>query len=312
MARTLFWNHLSPLTLSLPLALLLLGLGIRYGLAPLRRIAKEIGARDHRRLDPVSLGVIPQEIRPLIDAMNSLFQRLQDTFMRQSRFAADCAHELRAPLAGIKTQLQVADRADDPAQRAWALDQAAKAADRAIRTIEQLLVLARYDPETPDLPKASVDLNAIVVPLLTELAPAAIDKGVEVELQQEPGVFVWGNGEALGILIRNLVDNAVRYTPAGGRMNVTTRRAAAAACLMVEDTGPGIPEAMRERVFERFCRLMPEVGGGAGLGLSIAHRIAQAHDASIVLDTAAGGSGLAVQVMFPAAPAPAPSQAPRS
>jgi two-component system, OmpR family, sensor kinase len=300
MARWMIWDDLPPVLFLLPASALFLWLGIQKGVAPVRRIAADVAGRGHLRLDAVPVKGVPKEMRPLIEAMNGLFQRLRDAFDNESRFTADCAHEIRTPLAGIKTQVQVAMRAPDEGERRRALAQALQAVDGTSHLVQQLLALARCDPRSAALPFSSLDLNRVAVPVLADLTPDAIAKGVEVEFEEGADPIIQGNAEVLGLMVRNLVDNAIRHTPAGGRITVRAYAVPAEVCLAVEDTGPGIPPEEREHVFERFYRLSEGGDSGSGLGLSIVKRIAESHDAKITLANASGGTGLRVSVCFPA------------
>jgi two-component system sensor histidine kinase QseC len=279
--------------------ILMVWLGVGRGLAPLGRLAREVSGRDPRSLDEIPTATVPSEVLPLVQALNRLFQRLGSAFLAQRRFTADAAHELRTPLAGVKTQAQVAMRAPDPAERQRALEQVLKGIARAGHLVEQLLVLARIDRESTDIAFAHPDLHKIAVSVLSELSPQALARGVDLELDGDRGVPVRGSPDLLSILLRNLVDNAVRHTPPNGRVLVRVTREQVGALLTVQDNGPGIPPEQRERVFARFYRLDCAAGEGSGLGLSIVQRISALHGATISLQDGPGGAGLAVEVRFP-------------
>jgi signal transduction histidine kinase len=234
----------------------------------------------------------------LIAALNALFDRLRTSLEQERRFTADAAHELRTPLAAVKTQAQVALGATGEDERSRALGNVVAGTDRATRLVEQLLVLARLDPQKVLPHGQTVDLHELARQGVAELAPAAAAKGVEVSLAAGDAAPVAGDAVLLAVLLRNLLDNAVRYTPAGGEVEVSVRRTTGGVSLAVVDNGPGIPEAERGRVFERFHRVLGSGEEGSGLGLSIVRRIADLHRASVSLDAGPGGRGLRVEVRF--------------
>ena len=283
---------LLPALFGLPLLAAWVWLATRRGLAPLAAVADEIASREPARLHALTPKQAPEEIRPLVQAINDLFARVAAAIEAERRFTADAAHELRTPLAALDAQAQVALRAQDEAERRRAIEQLRLGVGRAGRLIGQLLTLARLDPEK-GLTKRAVALHDLTEEVCARLGPMAIDKDVTLELETEPTI-VAGDPDMLRVLIRNLLDNALRYTPTGGRVAVSL----AGRTLTVADTGPGIPAAERERVFDRFHRLAGQETEGSGLGLSIVRRIAELHDADISLDDADGG-GLAVRLRFP-------------
>lgn len=287
-----------PMLFALPVLGLFIWFGVGRSLAPLTRLAREIGSRAPNRLEPMQETEAPQEIAPLIDALNHLFDRLQQAFDNERRFTADAAHELRTPLAALRTQAEVALRAQDDASRAQSLRQVLRGVDRATRLVEQLLTLARLDPETGLQQTAPVDLCAAAMETLAELAGSAAQKRIELSLSEPCDGRVDGHAASLAILLRNLVDNAIRYTPAGGNVAVTVRHDGAQVVLEVADSGAGIPEEERQRVFDRFFRRPGSEATGSGLGLSIVRRIVELHHGAIELDRAALG-GLLVRIRLP-------------
>jgi two-component system sensor histidine kinase QseC len=299
LTRHITLDVLRPLLWALPIVVVLLWLGISKGLAPLGRLAREVSGRDRRALDAIPTETVPREVLPLVEALNKLFHRLDAAFLQQRRFTADAAHELRTPLAGIKTQAEVALRATEDSNRRRALEQVLGGVRRAGHLVEQLLVLSRIDREATELVFSQPDLRKIAVSVLSEITPYALKKGVEVELEGDSPAPVQGSPDLLAVLLRNLVDNAVRCTPMGGQVFVIVRCEDDAVVLSVEDRGPGIPAEQRQRVFERFYRLPGAVGEGSGLGLSIVQRIAALHGASVKLRDRDGGPGLVVDVTFP-------------
>ncbi len=293
------------LHVAIPLLLLLPLLGgatvwvVGNSLTPLRRIAADVQRRDVHTLAPVEAMPLPQEIAPLIDALNRLLARLQAAFALQRAFVADAAHELRSPLTAVRVQLQLLDRAPDAAARAEARAELGAAVERAIHLVEQLLTLARNEPRAAAEQFQSFLLESAVALSVADAHTLADARGIDLALDAVAGVRVRGDAESLRVLVRNLVDNAVRYTPEGGHVQVRLRQAPPLATLEVIDTGPGIPVAERERAFDRFYRRAGSPAGGSGLGLAIVRAIAERHGARVSLEDAAGG-GLHVTVTLPA------------
>jgi len=299
LAESVASHLLHPLYFALPALALLIWLAVGAGLAPLAGVAREVGRRAPDNLAHLDAANAPREISPLIAALNVLFDRLRTSLEQERRFTADAAHELRTPLAAVKTQAQVAIGATADAERTRALANVVAGTDRASRLVEQLLVLARLDPQTALPPGQTVDLQALAQQGVAEIAPAAAGKGIEVGLAPGAAAPVAGDAVLLAVLLRNLLDNAVRYTPPGGEVEVSVRPVDGGVSLTVVDNGPGIPEAERGQVFERFHRVLGSGEAGSGLGLSIVRRIADLHRAGVSLEAGPGGRGLGVEVSFP-------------
>lgn len=289
---------LLPMLLALPLLAVAVWWGVGRGLAPVARVAMEVARRSPLNLKPVGAEVVPSEIYPLVDKLDDLLARLREAFDLERRFTADAAHEIRTPLASIRTHTQVALRATGDAQRRQSLEQVIEGVDRATRVIEQLLTLARLDREALEGQFVMVHLGSLTDEVLAVLRPEAEAKHTRLGLQTGEGAEVKGNPVALGIMLRNIIDNAIRYTPAGGAVKVKVGHADQRVILTVTDNGPGIPRDDRARVFDRFYRGMNTGGFGCGLGLSIAQRVAELHGASIVLADAPSGGGLQVTVRW--------------
>lgn len=287
-----------PLILLLPVMIALVAWIVKRGLLPLRDVTAEVQRRDEHSLAPLVTGNLPQEIEPLAAELNRLLARLQEAFAVQRAFIADAAHELRSPLTALRLQLQLLDRAPDDAARRTARDGLGAAVERAIHLVEQLLTLARSDPGETAGDFGSVDLAAGAAQALTDAHALAEARHIDLSLEREGEVRVRGDPEALRTLARNLVDNAVRYTPPGGSVRVRCHTAPEGALLEVIDTGPGIAPADRARVFDRFYRRANPNETGTGLGLAIVKAIAERHGARVVLDDAPSG-GLHVTVSFP-------------
>ncbi len=288
---------LVPMLLSLPVLAGLIWFGVGRAMRPLRKIADDVEHRHLDHLSPIREQDVPLEAQSLVNALNALFLRLQHAFENERRFTADAAHELRTPLAALKTQAQVALRASDEQVRREALQQVIAGVDRATHMVQQLLTLARLDPRSGVISDQQVDLQEVVGGVLAELAPAALAKDIELSLDAPGPCPVKGDGGMLAILVRNLVDNAIKYTPAGGVVEVYLSREGQQVQLTVADSGSGVPAEARERVFERFYRSLGNDSPGTGLGLSIVKRIAELHQAVICLEDAPRG-GLQVKIRF--------------
>ncbi len=294
-----------PLVVALPLLGLLVWFGVGGALKPINRIGAALARRDPRYLAPLE-GEVPREIAPMVERLNSLLERVQSSLESERRFTSDAAHELRTPLAALKIQLQVAQGASESGEREQAIAKAVAAGDRATRLVEQLLTLARLEHDAWKRQAEAVDLHAAAAQALAESAQAAGVKDMRLSLEGEPGLTVNGHAGLLAILLRNLINNALRYSPPHMEIGVSVRRAADGIVLQVEDQGPGIPAAERENVLRHFHRLEDATAGGSGLGLSIVARIAQLHGAQLELLEGTGGRGLMVRLRFPeTAPCPA-------
>ena len=298
LARAAAERVVIPLILLLPIMIVAVAWIVRRGLMPLQYVAAEVQRRDVHSLRPLGTGDLPREIEPLVRELNRLLGRLQEAFSVQRAFISDAAHELRSPLTALRLQLQLLDRAPDETARLEARARLGGAVERAIHLAEQLLTLARSDPQELAGEFGPVDLAAVAAEAITDTHELALARNIDLALDGAPGCLVRGNGEALRILARNLIDNAVRYTPPGGSVLVRCRSRAEGALLEVTDTGPGIPAAERERVFDRFPRRAAAQAEGTGLGLAIVKSIAGHHGARVVLGDAPGG-GLHAAVEFP-------------
>lgn len=300
LAEHLIETLLMPLLISLPLLAAWIWFATRRGLAPLDAVAAEVGQRAPERLEPLAPATAPREIRPLLGALNDLFARMARTLDSERRFTADAAHELRTPLAALAMQAQVAMRARDAAERDHALRQILAGSQRAGRLVEQLLILARLDPAA-GFSGNEVDLAGLASEICAAHGAAVLEKDIALELEAPAPCPLRGNADMLRVLLRNLVDNAVRYTPRGGRIRIGVAARGGRPVLEVSDSGPGIPAAEHANVLRRFHRLAGQEVEGSGLGLSIVARIAELHGARLELGeglAAAGRLGLTVRVIF--------------
>jgi two-component system sensor histidine kinase TctE len=278
--------------------------GVGRGLAPLKKLEQAIANRSHRDLSPVTAVAVPREVSSVLQSVNDLMARLDTALSAQQRFVADAAHQLRTPLAGIKTQTELALRENDLEGMRQSLRQLAGSADRATRLANQLLALARAEPGARGTGShVPVDLAQVARKVASEWVPEALKKKIDLGFEgpDEP-TFVSGDAFLLQEMLVNLVDNAVRYTPEGGNVTVRIISSDDKVELCVEDNGPGIPENERERVFERFYRVLGTAANGSGLGLAIVREIVSAHGAQIIIGAPAERRGTSINVIFPPLP----------
>lgn len=276
--------------------------GVGGGLGPLDRLRQEITSRSHRDLAPLNVDDSPTEVQPMLEAMNDLMARLEQALAQQQRFVADASHQLRTPLAGLKTQAEIALREQqDPEQVRHALQHILTSSDNLTHLIAQLLTLARIDPEAADtMQLVPLDFVPLARDVTSNWVPAALAKQIDLGFECGTGhLTVSGDAVLLRELLANLIDNAIRYTQREGRVTVTLCRDDATVLLCVEDNGSGIPVEKRERVFERFYRILGTGEEGCGLGLPIVREIAMRHHASVSVEDGAEGRGTRMCVRFP-------------
>ncbi|PIF39513.1 two-component system OmpR family sensor kinase [Delftia sp. 60] len=329
LARDAAWQSLLPIALLAPVLALAVWWVVRSSLAPVQRVRRELATRRPQDLAPVPAEGLPDEVRPLVAELNALLQRVGQAFEAQQHFVADAAHELRSPLAALKLQLVALQRAPDVAAHDEAVQRLSAGIDRATRLVEQLLTLARQEAQgtvqgtaqgvqgmqgqhdAAAAAPADVDLREVVEQALADQAVAAQQHGLDMGLSESPQLrqsfAVAGDAQSLQMLVRNLLDNAVKYVPQGGRVDVGLRSDAQGRALVVEDSGPGIAESERELVLRRFVRgpsaasaaSAGQQAQGSGLGLAIVQTIAERHGARLLLDRSPTLGGLRVQVMWP-------------
>jgi two-component system OmpR family sensor kinase len=289
-----------PLLALLPILSVVIWIVVSRGLVPLKRLARAVAARTPEALEPLPEWRTPEEVLPLVRSLNDLLARLGEALAAQKAFIADAAHELRTPIAALQLQTQIVERAADETARAAALEDLKAGVGRAGRLVQQLLTLARQDPDIAAKPFAPVDLAELAGSVTAEHIGLALDKGIDLGLaESDVGVHAAGDALALRLLLSSLVENALRYTPRGGRVDVSARLTERGACLEVADSGPGIPEAERARAFDRFYRGEQANAPGTGLGLAIVKAIAVRHHALVELGDSERG-GLQARVWFPA------------
>ena len=297
-AVSLATNLLLPLLFALPLLGLLVWLYVARGLRPLAALGRQVAGRDPGNLGTLDAGEIPAEVLPLVENLNRLFGRVAQLIENERRFTDAAAHELRTPLAALKVQAQVARASADAAERAHALDNVIAGCDRAAHLVQQLLTLARLDPDEPGSKAEACDLRDLARTAAAELAPFAWSRKVEIALAEGAAVQIKGHAGLIAILLRNLIDNAIRYSPAGGSVQLRAARDGRAATLTVADQGPGIAAEERDKVGQRFYRVLGTEEFGSGLGLSIVKRIAELHGAGFSLGEGDRGKGLSVTLTF--------------
>lgn len=288
----------------LALSLLLAGIAwiaARIGLAPLRRLARLVAAREYGDLSPVLPADVHAETEPLVTALNAQLRGTAERLERERRFFADAAHELRTPLAVLGAQAHVVANEADPQRRAEALAALESGIGRAARVVQRLLTLARLDAANTPGAFAPLDLGDLVEETVQAFAARATASGHTLAMPATTPVIVAGAEEALRAALDNLVDNALRYTPAGTTVAVEARREGADAVLEVADDGPGIPPDARARVFERFERLGRRGEDGSGLGLAIVRRVAELHGGSASCEAGADGTGSRFVLRIPVA-----------
>lgn len=299
LAASMALRTMLPLLITLPVLIVLIWITVGRGLKPLNEVAAAVGKRSANALQPLPDHRLPREVKPLVTALNDLLLRLGRSLSSQRSFIADAAHELRTPLTAVKLQIQLAERAVTDAERAAAFARLKGGTERAIHLVAQLLTLARNEPEAAGQPFTRIDLTDVARQVIAEQAPIAAAKNLELGLSSATPVPINGDPVALRTMLGNLVINAVHYTPSGGAIDVEANTQNGQACLVVNDTGPGIPATEREQVFDRFYRHETAGVTGSGLGLAIVQKVAQRHGAAVELGEGPGGRGLKVTVRFP-------------
>ena len=301
-ARALAVRAMTPMAVIAPVLMLVLWWVIRRSLDPLERTRQQVAARAENDLSPLHENDLPDEVRPLVQEINLLFGRLHTAFDAQKSFVANAAHELRSPLTALKLQAQALERSHDDTLRQQAAERLHQGIDRAIRLMNQLLLLARQEAASADgSATQALDLQQLVQQVVGEVLPQAGARSIDLGTRASGPVWLDGEPEALRILLRNLLENAIKYSPPGGRVDVGLAPGQSGARLTVEDSGPGIPEEERAHVFERFFRGAQAKGSGSGLGLAIVQAIALRHHATVTLGQSPALGGLKIQVDFASA-----------
>jgi len=300
LVRKITLKLLLPFLLMLPVLTFLLWLAVGKGLQPLKRIADEVKKREEHFLKELDTSHVPSEVKPLVYALNNFFIKVKASIEKERRFTSDAAHELKTPLAAIKTHAQLAQSASDSKSLNHSLSQLNAGTSRANHIVDQLLALARSESgNTQQQSLVPVDLHKLATEITGELAPMAINKNINLSVQDSSPIIINADPSGLSMLIRNLVDNAIRYIPDSGEVKINFSQTEHLVELHVIDTGPGIPDkSERKKVFERFYRSEGMSQSGCGIGLSIVKQVADYHHAKIDLSEAENG-GLHVTVSFP-------------
>ncbi|MBI4809704.1 MAG: sensor histidine kinase N-terminal domain-containing protein [Nitrosomonadales bacterium] len=307
--RGILANIVIPQLLLILIAVAAVWYALKQGLAPLERLRREVKNRSRDDLSQLDGSLAPEEVRPLIDAVNNLLERLQQAMQAQKRFVADAAHQLRTPIAGLKTQSELALRTTDPEQKQQALEHILTSTQHGIRLVNQLMALARNEPGGQGSENfVAINLNQLAQECTAGWISAALEKNIDLGFDGAPAAAeAMGDASSLIEMLNNLIDNAIRYTPASGHITVSVNATAQGSVLSVEDNGPGIDPQHRERVFERFYRVLGTGQSGSGLGLAIVAEVSKRHHATLRLDAGSGGKGTVISIRFPRRPPPAPT-----
>lgn len=301
MAGQLALRSVVPVALLAPVLMLIVWWVVGRAIGPIERVRRQVAARRPDDLAPLPTAGLPAEVRPLVGEMNGLLTRLSAAWDALTHFTADAAHELRSPLAALRLQAQSLQRAPDDATRAIATERLLAGIDRATRLVEQLLALARQEGAGEGAELVSLDLTALARNALADAEPEAARHAIAVTLDAPTAhVVLRADEAALAVLLRNLLGNALRHTPPGGKVRVGVREEASVIDLTVEDSGPGIAPDERARVQDRFYRVPGTPGHGSGLGLAIVRAIAERHGAALTLDASPKLGGLRVMLRWPA------------
>ena len=292
-------NFVVPLVITLPVLGLMIWAAVGRATQSLTHINQQVGSRAADNLTPLDVADAPSEIGALVTSLNQLFGRVRGLIEQERRFTADAAHELRTPLAGIRAQAEVAGGATDDAERARALNGVIAGCDRATHLVEQMLTLARLAPDAVLFQPTLTDLVTVLKTTIADLAPAAVVKHMDIALTSPNDAFVSGDAGLLGILFRNVIDNAIRYSPSGTNIEVHVQVSASDARVTIRDAGPGLSAEQLAHVGRRFYRAPGTQPPGSGLGLSIIQRIVDLHRGAMRLETPVTGVGLQVTVLLP-------------
>ncbi len=288
---------LLPLGVLIPVLALLALIAVKKSLLPLTKVTSEVERRNASSMTPLDINSVPSEIRPLLSALNSLLKRLNSSISSQRRFIADAAHELRTPMTALSLQVDLAEQADTSVERAEAIENLRNGIKRSSHLVSQLLTLARQEPEVRQSFE-KLDLALLAKRVADDFLPLADFKKINLQANADQAVMIHGDEEGLRTVISNLVDNAIRYTPENGKVEISVAINDGNAVLAVRDTGPGILAEDRERIFERFYRIPGNNVTGSGLGLSIVKQIVERHKASIVVGEGINGKGVSIVIAF--------------
>ncbi len=301
LARSLAFRTTMPIIVMVSLLLFMVWWVVTTSLAPVNRVQQQISTREADSLDEVDIKGLPNEVRPLVEEINLLLRRMRQAFNAQKNFVADAAHELRSPLSALKLQVEQLRRSNTDKDRDISVLRLSTGIDRATRLVEQLLVLARQQANSDfDKSVKPIEINQLCLLAFNDLYPLAQQKHIDMGLLQSDECFVLGQEEAIRIMLRNLLDNSIKYSPEFSKVDLKVVLNGRSVCMLVEDSGPGIPDADIERSMDRFYRIPGSSVSGSGLGLSIVKAIADVHSARVEMRKSNDLGGLAVCVIFEA------------
>jgi two-component system, OmpR family, sensor kinase len=299
LARHLAIRTTIPITVMAALLLFMVWWVVTSSLAPVYRVQRQISTREADSLDEVETIGLPNEVRPLVEELNLLLRRMRQAFEAQKNFVADAAHELRSPLSALKLQVEQLRRSNTAKDREVAIHRLGTGIDRATRLVEQLLVLARQQASSESNRSAKpIDINRLCLVAFNDVYPLAQQKHIDMGLNQTDECFVMGHEEAIRIMLRNILDNSVKYSPEYSKVDFKVIQKGRSVCISIDDSGPGIPDIDSGRVMDRFYRIPGNHVSGSGLGLSIVKTIADLHSATIEISKSNTLGGLAVRVTF--------------
>ena len=300
LASNVLIDIIVPQLLLVLFTIIIIWFGVERGLQPLFDLQAAVSKRSYLDLSSIEMPDVPTEVMILVNSVNSLMRQLESVLSAQNRFIADAAHQLRTPLAGAQAQLELALLESDPDQHQELLERVSTSMERLSHTITQLLSLARNQQDAShNMMMSRVNLNKIAQEVTTDMVPTAIKKGLDLGFEADTqSTIILGDSKRLKEMLYNLVDNALLYTPAGGKVTVKVQHEAGEIVLSVIDNGPGIPKSEREKVFERFHRVIGTGQEGSGLGLAIVMEIAQLHQANVEIADEPRKKGLNIQVSF--------------
>jgi signal transduction histidine kinase len=296
--QAMIFSGLWPMVIALPIIALIIWLSVSVSLKPLSALTTAIKERSPKQLSQINLKDLPIEVVPVVESLNNLLGVVDQALEREKQFTNNAAHELRTPLAGIKAQVEATMRATDEHEKSEGLKAINQGIDRATRMVNQLLTLARLDPVDLQDSFTKVDLNELVKQVIVNLTPLALAKKIDLGLEKNDLSIIIGDYHSLEIMITNLVDNAIRYTPTSGKIDLFLCNKGSSNILTIEDTGPGISPQDHERVFHRFVRLEGNHNEGIGIGLAMVKRIVDLHKAKIELSAPKDHPGLKVALTF--------------
>jgi len=302
-AATLAFRTVAPMLLTVPILMFLVWRVVHAALEPIERIRAQLSSRRGNQLQSLSSDGLPSEIVPFVDEVNSHYARVNSTFASQRRFVADAAHELRSPVAALKLQLELLERTKETDQHELVMRRLKGGVERAARVVDQMLALEhQLSAQTNPQAMGTVHLQDVIQKTVAEAGELAHAKPINIRVAGNNHLAVAGDFEMLCILLRNVLDNAIKYTPAHGSIQISTHLDRGRVCLQVADSGPGIQAEHIDRIFDRFYRVPGATGTGSGLGLSIVSEIAAIHNATLTVENIPGGRGLLLTVAFLPAP----------